>query len=238
MGINADQANKIVDAFKVALNTWYGSSVATLKQFQDSRRKTYMQKLEEVLDAPKLRKLVADSVQELGTAKGVVTRLENEKNSKIVETRARHDAELALLKQKQAEEINKQAAHYEPSILEAKVIRDLKEKDLESTKRIAYFTGLGQEDDGRSLYRNSEIGVDTAIRERVDQYMTDNLDDDPEGQKVLERIKQTDLVSSLAYFEKNVETMRVTFLSFIKQGILPPVTIMAWKIKDGKDISE
>lgn len=242
MGINADQASRIVDAFTRALDVFYGSSVATLKQFQDSRRKTYMLKLEEVVDAIQLRKEVADSVNVLGTAKGVVTRLENERQSKIVETRARHDAELAELKQKQAEEINKQAAHYEPSILEAKLIRDQRERELEAVKRKTYFLALGQEDDGRSLsdyrYSNKEVGPDTAIRERVDRYMEDNLEEDEEGKKVLERMQQTDLVKSLAYFEKNVETMRVTFLNFVKKGILPPVTIMAWKIKNGEDITE
>lgn len=241
MAINADQANKIVEAFVRALDTYYGSSVATLKQFQDSRRKTYMQKLEEVLDAPHWRKAVTDATAVLGTAKGVVTRLENERTAKSAEMKARHDAELAELKSKQAEELNKLSAHYEPSILEAKQVRDQREKELTAKKREAYFAGLGQEDDGRSLsysYRTEELGVDSAIRERVDKYVEDNLADDPDGKKVLERIQQTDLVKGLAYFEKNVETMRATFLQFVENGDLPPVTIKAWKIVNGKDISK
>jgi hypothetical protein len=238
MGINADQAIKIVDAFKRALNVYYGSSVATLKEFQDSRRKTYMLKLEEKLEADKLRKAVADKVQELGNARGVVTTLENNRQSKLVEMQARFDAELAELKQKQAEEKNKLVAHYEPSILDAKVVRDQKERELEAERRKTYFLGISKEDDGRSFYSRSEIGIDLAIKEIVDGYIENNLSDDPEGQKVLERIKQTDLVTALVSFEKNVESMRASFLEFIDNGYLPPVTIIAWKIKDGKDMTK
>ena len=243
MAISADIAGKIVQTFERALDVYYGDSVATLKQFQDSKRKTFMEKLEEVLEAPKWRKKVADAVALLGTAKGVVTRLENERSSKQEELHAKHQLELADLKERQAREVNQLVAHYEPSLLEAKQKREERENELTAVRREAYFYGLAQEDDGRSLSSyygsrtNEEIGIDKAIRERVDRYIEDNLKDDPDGQKVLKRIDETDLVKQLVYFEKNVDTMRKSFLSFIINGDLPPVTIKAWRIVKGKDIS-
>lgn len=237
MSINPDQAGKIVDAFTRALDKFYGSSVATLKDFQNSRRKTYMGKLELTLDAPKWRKKVADAIGVLGDARGRVTRMENEKQAKVNEMKAQHDLQLAQLREKQAKEVNELVVHYETPIMEARNNREALEKAVEEARREAYFVGIGAEDDGRRIYNSSELGIDTAIKETVDRFMEENLSEDEEGQKVLVRIQQTELVKGLVYFEKSVETMRATFLDFISQGFLPPVTIMAWKIVDGKDIT-
>lgn len=237
MGLNPDTARNIVSAFNQALDVFYGSSVATMDQFKAKRRATYMAKLEEIVGAVTWRKNISVAVEALGRAKGVYTRLSNEKQSHIAEMKARHDLELAQLREKQAKEINEWTVHYEPTMLEADAAREARGKELDDLRRASYFAGLDIEDDGRQLYfRSDKEPLDTAISERVGVFMDHNIGDDPEGVKVLTRQRQTILLKDIVNFVKDLAEMRKWVLWKIEAGQLPPVTIDAWWIKDGMDV--
>ena len=235
MGIGPDQRNYMQKTLNTAIDAFYGEAVPTLKGFIAQRRATFIAKLEEKVDAATHRANIATARDLAGRAQGVVTRLENERRVKQVEMNARHEKEIADLRAKQQKELTDLVAHYEPSLLDATTKRDETAKERDAVERAAYFAVLGIEDDGRSFYR-SDISVENALRQRVDEFTERNLMSDEGGAAVQKRVDQEKLMADAVWIAKDMKDLRELVLGFIAAGKLPAITIEAWLIENGKDL--
>jgi excinuclease UvrABC ATPase subunit len=234
LAIGPEQRSYMMNALKKAIAKYYGDRVPTLEDFRNKKRKTFMEKLEEAVNATEWRTKLAEARAVRGTAQGVVTRLENEHSVRKVELDTKHQQEYAELKAKQQKEIAALAAHYEMPKLDAREALQLREKELSELARASYFAGLGNEDDGKSMY--SSPTIDDAIRQRVDKFIELNLTEDEEGIAVLKRMEQEQLVSDSAHIADNMKDLRALVIEFIGDGKLPPVTVEAWRIENGVDL--
>lgn len=232
MGIGPEQRTYIMRTLLGAIDNFYGDRVPGLDSFKSKR--TYMEKLEKEVDATSWRQKIEDANKEKGVAQGVVTRLENNRQSKKTEMDARHQQEIAQLKERQAREIANMVAEYEPSILEAKQKLNDAVAKVSEVVRASYFAGLGIEDDLRQTY--GSLTIEKAIAERVDSFISRNLQDDEEGKLVLVRVGQEKLISDAVWIAKDMIDLRAKVISFIGKGKLPKITVEAWMIENCKDI--
>lgn len=236
MAIGPEQRAYMQKTLMSAIARFYGEAVPSLKDFSARKRATFLAKLEELVDATGWRKQLDDQRAVVGTARGVVTRLNNEKQSKIVELRALHAKELADLQAEQQAALNKLAAHYEPSILAADEKKNEEERQLTALERKAFFHALGIEDDSRQVYRGDSLDIDKALQMRLTDYTESNLMADADGAAVQQRVAEEGIISDIVYLAKDVPTLRTSILSFIANGKLPAITVTAWEIEAGKDI--
>jgi len=216
-----------------AIANYYGDSVPDVATFKNRRRKTFIELLEKDVDAAGWRQKIAEANAFRGTRQGVVTRLQNERQSKLAEQQAAHMQQIAELKAKHEREKAELVAHYEPALLEANSELEEASKAVDNVKRASYFAGLKAEDDGRAAYRSD---IESAIRETVDTFIDQNLMSDEEGTAVMKRAHQEAMVSDLAYIAEKLTDLRGAVLAFIQADKLPPLTVEAWLIENGKDL--
>lgn len=239
MAIGPEQRAYMLKTLNKAIAAFYGDSVPTLEVFRNKRRKTYMARLEDEVNAASWRAKIAEANIAKGSAQGVVTRLRNERESRSTTLAAKHREEMEALKAKHERERTELVEHYEPALLEAGQRLKEKEGEVEVLHRASYFAALNQEDDNRNVgyySRGDETLLDRAIRERVDDYIETNLTVDDEGQSVLLRMSQETLVSDAAFIAANMNELRGMVLSFIANQQLPPITVKAWLIESGRDL--
>lgn len=235
MSIGPEIRQYMGSTLRKAVSSYYGDRVPTLKEFINRRRKTYMDKLEQEVGAQGLRDGLAEARQVKGTKQGVLTKLDENFQVKQVEQRARFEQEIAELKAKHQREAAELVAKYEPDRMNARAeLREAEEK-LSELGRASYFAGLEAEDDGRQFYGAKT--VDDAIKERVDAYIEQNLGNDEEGRAVEQRINEESMINDIVYIADNMKDLRLKILSFIAVGKLPPITIEAWLIENGKDLT-
>jgi hypothetical protein len=235
MAIGPERMEYFKKLLRKAIDLYYGDRVPDLGTFKNRRRKTFMQKLEEEVNATEWRQKIAESVQARGTKQGVVTRLQNERQAKRAELEAVQMQEIAELKAKHQRQQTILVAHYEPKLLEANDAYKEADHEVSKVKRASYYAGMKSEDDGESFYNEKDI--DVAIRNRVDGFMEMNLGSDEEGLAVLKRVKEEEMISDLAYISEKVPELREAVLEFVRLGKLPPITIEAWRIENGVDLS-
>jgi hypothetical protein len=234
LAIGPEQRSYMMNALKKAIASYYGDRVPTLEDFRNKKRKTFMEKLEEAVNATEWRTKLADARELRGRAQGVCTRLDNEYSAKTIELSAKQQQEFAELQAKHQKEKATLAAHYEMPKLDAREALQQREKELNALQRESFFAGLGNEDDGKSLYGNP--GIDEAIRNRVDKFIELNLTSDEDGLAVLKRLEQEQLVSDSAHIADNMKDLRSLVIEFITDNKLPPITVEAWRIENGVDL--
>ncbi len=235
MAIGPQQREYMQKTLLTAIANFYGDRVPDLKTFIAQKRATFIKLLEEKVDAAGLRAVVAEFRELAGRAQAVVTRLEGEQAKAKAELEARHNLELAELKKKQEKERADLVLHYEPALFEARTKRDEANTAKNATERATYFVALGQQDDGRYVPKPA---IDEALRVRVDEYAANNLMQDNDGAEVQTRLKQEKLMGDVVWLAKDMPDLRNLILGFIHAGKLPPVTVEAWLIENGKDLIE
>jgi hypothetical protein len=104
MAIGPDQRSYIMGTLKSAIAEYYGERVPDLKEFTNRKRKTFIEKLEAEVGATEWRLKLQEARQALGNAKGVVTKLSENKQVKRTQLQAAHAEEQAKLKAKQEKE--------------------------------------------------------------------------------------------------------------------------------------
>lgn len=235
MAIGAEQREYMLRTLQGAIAKYYGDSVPTLKDFTNRKRKTFMEMLNEKVKATEWQQRIQAARQLVGNAKGVATKLNENHAAKYTEIRERHEREIAELRAKHQKELAELAAHYEPVKVEAnQKLREL-EVELQVLVRASYFAGLEAEDDGRHV--RNEYDITTAVNERVNAFIENNLEGDPDGVAVNRRIQEEKLIGDAAYIANNMKELRETVLFFISTGELPKISVPAWKIKDGQDLT-
>jgi hypothetical protein len=235
MAIGPERMEFMKRTLKNAIAEYYGDRVPDLNTFKARRKKTFMLKLEEEVGATEWRLSIANAIGIKGDKQGAVTRLQNTRRSKQLELEAEQLQEIAEIKARHQLELTQLVAHYEPALLEANEALKIAEEQVKKTKRASYFAGMKTEDDGESFYQERDI--EAAIKNRVEVFTEQNLGSDEEGRSVLLRVKQEDMVSQMAYIAEKLSELRGMVLKFINAGKLPPVTVEAWGIENGKDIS-
>lgn len=235
MGLSPDQRDYMMRTLRGAIATFYGDKVPDLKTFTNQKRKTFIAKLEELVDAAGWRAKIAAAVDEFGRAKAAQTVVSNNYQVKKTEIVARQSKEMEELRAKQAKELVELDAHYAPSTLEAKNKANEKSDALDAARRASYFAAIGQEDDGRRIY--GEYAVDEGIKQRVDDFISAHLMDDDDGRAVQVRIHQETIISDLVYISKDMLDLRARVLAFIALGKLPALTVEAWLIEGGQDLT-
>jgi hypothetical protein len=235
MAIGSDQREYMMRTLKSAIATYYGDSVPTLDVYKNRKRSTFMDDYRKKVNAQDWLAKISESKVSLGNANGSLTRLSDNRTAKQAEMNARHQQEQAELRAKQEREKADLIAHYEPSVNDARQLVKERQDALNSVVRQSYFAGRMEEDDGRSMYHDKDI--EAAVREMVDGYINNNLMNDAEGAAVLKRIEQERLLSDVAYIAGNMKELRQFVLDFITAKELPPITVKAWLIVDGKDIT-
>lgn len=212
---------------------YFGDNVPTLDRYISKRRATFVDQLKMKLNASKWYALIKDAKEVLARKRSASTKVQNNYRIKGDELRAERDKRVAEADAWLKSEQQKLSLHYDGEIETLRFEETEASAVLDRIVRESYFYGLSEEDDGRRLYR--EPSIDEAIMERVDRFIEQSLGDDDLGAKVAERVGMEKLVGDIAYIEKSVETMRQAVLRFIGSGDLPPITMKAWNIVDGKD---
>jgi len=233
MAISSEQRGFLTRSLNQAIEKFYGDDVPTLARYTNKRRATFIEQLKEKLGASDWYKKIQKAVDVRARKRSALTKVENNYSLKQDELLAEKAKRLAELEAWYKSECQKMALHYDPLIQEKREEESVAAKRVSDLERESYFHGLGEEDDGRRMY--AKVTIDDAITKRVDRYIEKSLGDDELGTRVGVRVEQEKLVGDIAYIEKSVETMRVAILRFINSGDLPPITMKAWNIVDGKD---
>lgn len=236
MAIGAEQREYMRRTLQKAIAKYYGDQVPTLAEYTNRKRKTFAELLKEKVEAPAWLQKIADARHLKGVAQGRVTKLQENYQAKQAELRQQHDLEAQQLRAKQQKELNELTAHYETPTAEAKQLLRERDSELVAVTRASYFAGLQAEDDGRHLY--NERNVESAVEERVNLYIENNLTQDEDGLAVQKRINEETLIADATYIANNLKELRETVLKFIDNGKLPAITVEAWLIENGKDLSE
>lgn len=233
MAISSDQRAFLTRSLQNAIAKHYGEDVPNIKLYTKRKRATFIEQLKKKLNAKLWYSKVSDATAVLGTKKSAETRVKENYRIKQEEARAERDKRVAQVEADYQETLRKLTLKYEPELQRKREERRDAQEELNATRRASYFAAIESEDDGRYISGGDDF--DRGITSRVDEYIENRLEDDELGAKVKVRIEQENLVGDVAYIEKNVESMRVAILRFVTQGDLPPITVKAWNIIDGKD---
>lgn len=235
MGLSPDQRDYMMRTLKGAIAAFYGDNVPDLKTFTNKKRKTFMVKLEEVVKAAEWREKIAAAIQVAGHARSAYTQVKNNYDLKKAELSAKWEKEKEELRAKQQKELVEFDAHYQPARVEANQRVEEADKIVNDLRRASFFAALNQEDDGRRLYGDAD--VDDGIKGRVDEYINDHLMDDDDGKAVAGRIKEETITSDMVYISKDMLDLRARVLAFIALHKLPAITVEAWLIENGQDLT-
>jgi len=236
--IGAEQRAYMMRSIREAIAIYYGERVLSIENFKKSKRRTFIEKLEERLGANQWRKVLSELREASGRKQAALTVIKNNYSLKVEEMRVTHRQELEKLNADHALAASKLELEYRPKIEEAKQAVDLAEQEYKAKRRESYFAGLGIQDDGSNYDTYREPGFDDAVTRSVDSFMDTNLASDEEGKLVLQRTQEEKLSSDLVQISGDMADLRERVLLFIKQGKLPPFTFEAWFIIDGKDAKE
>lgn len=233
MGIGPAQIDRVSKSLQASIAKYYGDRVPNLNDFKRKRRGSFIEKLKETVNFADMQLKIAEINTRLGHKNSQMTQLRNNRDTSLNNMRMVHQQQIDELKAKQQKEMTEHGLNYAPRIdevaAEIKVIEDEREAEM----RKFYFKIIGEEDDGRYL-RSPDLN--DAVNKVVDRYTEYNLMSDEDGADVMKRMSQEDLTSDLPYFSNNMNELRGNLLGFISAGKIPPITIEAWGIVDGKDI--